>query len=40
MINEQAWADLGQAQFELGFDFALIFCRFGFLKSSLVELNW
>ena len=37
-IVKQAGAELGQAQLKLGFDFTLIFCRFGFYSFGLVEL--
>ena len=36
--EEQAGAELGQAQLKLGLDFILIFRRFGFSWFGLVEL--
>ena len=43
--NQQAGAELGQAQLKLGLDFTPIFCRFGFSGFSfyfkgLIEKNW
>ena len=35
---KQAGAELGQAQYKLGLDFTLIFCRFGLSRFGLVEL--
>ena len=35
---EQAGAELDQAQYKLGLDFNLIFCRFGLSRFGLVEL--
>ena len=35
---KQAEAELGQAQLEVGLEFTLIFCRFGFYKIGLAEL--
>ena len=34
---KQAWAELCQAQFKLGLDFDLIFCRFGFSRFGFVD---
>ena len=36
--TKQAGAELGQAQFKLGLDFILIFCKFGSSSSGLVKL--
>ena len=36
--TEQAGAELGQAQLKLGFDFTLIFCKFGSSTFGLVKL--
>ena len=36
--QEQAGAELGQAQYKLGLKFFLIFCRFGFSRFGLVHL--
>ena len=43
--NQQAGAELGQAQLKLGLDFTPIFCRFGFSGFSfyfigLIEKIW
>ena len=31
-VKKQAGAELGQAQYKLGLDFTLIFCRFGLVE--------
>ena len=37
-MGKQAGAELGQAQLKLGWDFTLIFYRFGFSRFCLIVL--
>ena len=38
--TKQTGTELGQAQLKLGFDFTLIFCRFGFFRCVSIKLVW